>query len=230
MNERLHLLWHRFAERIDALSTRERGLVFVAVMVLLLFAANTLLFTPLRTQQKRLEQDLKDRQTQSQALEKQMQLLLESSTRDPDAENRARLEALRTRIKQMDEELGRLVAGFVSPRDMAKLVEQALKESRGLEFVKVENIPPRSLADEKSAPEAESAKAAPAPEVAVYKHGLRIEMKGGYREIVTYLRALEALPWKVFWGEVSLETEKYPVSRVTVVIYTLSRHRGWIGT
>jgi MSHA biogenesis protein MshJ len=225
---RLRLQWRRIADRIDALSTRERGLVFVAVMVSLLFAANAVLFTPLRTQQQQLERELQDKRAQAEAREKQMQIMIEGTTRDPDAENRARLEALRGRIRQMDEELGRLVAGFVTPQEMAKFVERALKESRGLEFVKVENIPPRSLAEDESTPETDAAK--PGSEVAVYKHGLRIEMKGGYREIVTYLRALEALPWKVFWGEVSLETEAYPVSRVTVVIYTLSRRRGWIGT
>lgn len=227
MNQ-LQLLWRRIADRVDALSTRERGMVFVAVMVLLIFAANTLLFTPLRAQQQRLERETKEKRIQAEALEKQMQIMVEGSARDPDAENRARLEAIRAQIKQMDEDLGRMVAGFVTPQDMAKLVEKALKESRGLEFVKVENIPPRSLAEDQSATDAD--KATPEPAVAAYKHGLRIEMKGGYREIVTYLRALEALPWKVFWGEVSLETETYPTSRVTVVIYTLSRRRGWIGT
>jgi hypothetical protein len=28
---------------------------------------------------------------------------------------------------------------------------------------------------------------------------------------------------------VTLQTEKYPVSRVSLLIYTLSTHQGWIG-
>jgi MSHA biogenesis protein MshJ len=215
-------------ERVDALSVRERGLVFVGVLGLLLFVANAILFAPLRSEQQRLERDVREKRTQSQTLEKQLQALTEGIARDPDAENRARLEALRARIRQMDEDLGRLVAGFVTPREMAKLVEEALKRNRGLEFVKVENIPPGPVTD--AAASGGDAQPAEAPEAAVYKHGLRIEMKGSYRDIVGYLRSLEALPWKVFWGEVALETEVYPVSRVTVVIYTLSRRRGWIGT
>jgi MSHA biogenesis protein MshJ len=229
MSERLRLALRQVSERVDALSMRERAMVFVAVLVALLFTANAFLFAPVRAQQRLLEHSIADKRTQAQALEKQMQLMLDSMTRDPDAENRARLEALRAQISQMDEELGRLVAGFVSPREMAKFVEEALRKSRGLEFVKVENIPPRSLAEEGGTSAADAGKTPP-PDVGVYQHGLRIEMKGSYPEIVAYLRALEALPWKVFWGEVSLETETYPVSRVTVVIYTLSRSRGWIGT
>jgi MSHA biogenesis protein MshJ len=58
---------------------------------------------------------------------------------------------------------------------------------------------------------------------------MRVELKGRYFDIVEYLKALEGLPWKVFWGEVSLESDKYPISKVSLVIYTLSRYPGWIG-
>ena len=65
--------------------------------------------------------------------------------------------------------------------------------------------------------------------VKIYRHGMRVEFKGRYFDIVKYLQSLEGLPWKVFWGEVSLETDEYPVSKVSLVIYTLSRYPGWIG-
>lgn len=234
MMESLQRVLRPLIERIDALSLRERGFVFVGVLALLLFAVNALLFAPLRVEQQSLERSAREKRTESQTLEKQLQLLTEGIARDPDAENRTRLEGLRARIRQMDEDLGRLVAGFVTPREMAKLVEEALKRNRGLEFVKVENIPPGPVTAGHGAPAADAANAETpkkeTAEAAVYKHGLRIEMKGSYRDIVGYLRSLEALQWKVFWGEVALQTEVYPVSRVTVVIYTLSRRRGWIGT
>ena len=63
----------------------------------------------------------------------------------------------------------------------------------------------------------------------VYKHGMRVELRGGYMDILRYLKSLEALPWKVFWGQAVLKTEKYPDSRLDLLIYTLSTHEGWIG-
>jgi MSHA biogenesis protein MshJ len=57
---------------------------------------------------------------------------------------------------------------------------------------------------------------------------MRIELKGSYLDILGYLHALEALPWKVFWGQATLQTEKYPVSHITLLIYTLSTREGWI--
>jgi MSHA biogenesis protein MshJ len=58
---------------------------------------------------------------------------------------------------------------------------------------------------------------------------MNIEIKGGYLDILRYLKSLEALPWKVFWGKVTLKTEKYPDSRASVLIYTLSTREAWIG-
>jgi MSHA biogenesis protein MshJ len=212
----------QLAARMDALSVRERGLIFVAVLAVLFVAAQSLLYAPLEREQATLEKSVQQKRTQVQALETQLQGMLDSLTGDPDAESRAKLEALRLRVQQAEEQLARKVAGFVSPREMASLVEQALRKNRGLEVVRVENLPP--------APLLETAKDEAASEKMVYRHGLRIEMRGRYLDSVSYLRALESLPWKVFWGEVTLESEKYPVSRVSVTIYTLSRHRGWIGT
>ncbi len=70
---------------------------------------------------------------------------------------------------------------------------------------------------------------APAGGIGLYRHGMRIQVKGNYLDIIRVLRSMEGLPWKVFWGEVSVKTEKYPQSHATVVIYTLNQDRAGIG-
>jgi MSHA biogenesis protein MshJ len=107
---------------------------------------------------------------------------------------------------------------------MAKLVQGMLAKNRKLKLLRVENLPPVAL-------EQGAADKTPAPssDVVIYKHGLRIELQGQYVDILRYLRALETMPWKVFWGEMRLETENHPNSRVSLVIYTLSPERAWIG-
>jgi MSHA biogenesis protein MshJ len=103
---------------------------------------------------------------------------------------------------------------------MARLIEQMLLKNRGLQVMRVESIP--------AAPLLEGGTEG-ATDTMVYKHGMHIEIKGGYLDILRYLKSLEALPWKVFWGKVTLKTEKYPDSRVSLLIYTLSTHEAWIG-
>lgn len=221
------------AARIDALSLRERALLFAVVLGVLLFVALQLVFPPLAAQQKRLEGELKTKREQVRLVYTQTEQLATERGRDRDALNRARIAELKASLKAVDGGSGARSRGFVSPREMAPLVRQVLGRHGGLEVVRVENLAPVALGE--APPEKAGAAAArPAAERAagrppVYKHGLRVEVKGGFADLVRYLQALEGLEWGVLWGEVRLETEAYPVSRLTVVIYTLSTEQAWLG-
>jgi MSHA biogenesis protein MshJ len=213
-----------YADRIDALSVRERGMVFFAVVVVLYLIAYSVVFGPLRAEQARLEKELRDKLAQAQQADQQVGALFSADGKDVNAENRAKLAALSDRVRELDAQTDQMTAGVVPPKEMAKLIEQMLMRNKNLELVKLEALPPKPLdADAKPAADA------PTPGVTVYRHGMRVEFKGRYFDIVSYLKSLEGLPWKVYWGEVSLATDKYPVSTVSLVIYTLSRHPNWIG-
>jgi MSHA biogenesis protein MshJ len=149
------------------------------------------------------------------------------ASKDPGAANRARLAALQEQLGTIDAALAEKTAGLVSPQEMARLVEEILKQNRKLQLVKIESLAPAPLGESKKQEQAKPAVAE--PEYVIYRHGTRIELKGRYLDIVDYLKTLEQLPWKVFWGEAVLETDQYPVSTFTLVLYTLSLREGWIG-
>ena len=209
-----------FANRIDAMSLRERALIFITLLVALYFLAVNVLFGPLNAERERLQQQVNQKRQETQALEVQVQALV-GSGEHPDAARRKKLEALQENLKAMDSELVRVTSGLVTPQEMARLVEQMLLKNRGLQVMKVESIPATPLLN--------VVENAVNPGPMVYKHGMNIEIKGGYLDILRYLQSLETLPWKVFWGKVTLKTEKYPDSRASVLIYTLSTREAWIG-
>lgn len=213
------------ADRIDALSLRERGLVFFAVVVVLYLIAYNVVFGPLRVEQARLEKDLHTKRQQVLVLDQKVSGMLSQAGKDVNAENREKLVTLKAQVQALDAEMDQMTAGVVTPKEMAKLVEQMLVRNKHLQLVKLEALPPQPISGESKSDPGDSA----TPGVTIYRHGMRVEFKGRYFDIVNYLKSLESLPWKVFWGEVSLKTDKYPVSKVTLVIYTLSRHPGWIG-
>lgn len=214
------------AERIDALTLRERGIIFVTVLVLLYFMASSLVFGPLRSQQQRLESELKIKREQVATLNAQVQKIVHNATRDPDKENAEKLKSLRERLGLVDPRLAGVTQSLVSPRDMARFVEQVLTRNRALQVIKVESLEPAPMDGQPAAGKG----SAPATVASgVHRHGMRIEVRGRYADLVNYLRALEAMPWKVFWGQVTLVSEESPMSRLTLVIYTVSLHQGWIG-
>lgn len=208
-----------YATRIDAMSIRERALIFTTLLVALYLLAVNILFGPLNVEKDKLQLQLTQKRQETQALEAQIQALV--ATGDESAK-RNKVAALQENLKTMNTELSRVTAGLVPPKEMARLIEQMLLKNRGLQVMKVESLPATPLLEAGTASGIVSG-------AMVYKHGMQIELKGGYLDILRYLKSLEALPWKVFWGKVTLKTEKYPDSRVSLLIYTLSTHEAWIG-
>lgn len=209
-------------ERIDALTLRERGIVFVGIMAVLYTVAANMLFPPLFSEQTRLQQQLKSKRDQLRTFDAQIQAALAKETQDPNAPLRAKLAELEKRNKELDQAMAIVMARLVSPKDMVRLVEDILRKNRKLELVRIESLPAEALGSDTG--QAKSAREG----LMAYRHGMRIEIKGQYLDILAYLHSLENMPWKVYWGQVSLQVEKYPVSKVTLQIYTLSTHESWI--
>jgi len=233
MKDRLRIEMRKVMDRVDELSLRERGIIFLAVLAVMYVTATQLVIYPLAAQRARLEQELRQKHSETQSAERQIQVILTGESLEADAAKRARLESLREQLKSIDTDLGKNTSGLVTPKEMARLVEQFLAAKRGLDVVRVESLPPEVLIGEslKAAVTGASAQGASLDSGGlVYKHGLRMEFRGPYLDMLTYLNGLEALPWKVFWGNVSLQADTYPISRLTVVIYTLSTREAWIGT
>jgi MSHA biogenesis protein MshJ len=208
-----------YATRIDAMSIRERALIFITLLVALYLLAVNVLFGPVNAVKDRLQQQVSQKRQETQALEAQIQTLLAAGD---DTVKRNKLATLQENLKTMDAELVRVTAGLVPPKEMARLIEQMLLKNRGLQVMKMESLPATPLLEASTASGIVSG-------TMVYKHGMQIKLKGGYLDILRYLKTLEGLPWKVFWGKVSLKTDKYPDSEVSLLIYTLSTHEAWIG-
>ena len=229
MNEDLKKRFLEIEERINTRSIRERGLIFLAFIAVVTVLAVNLLFVPANIEKTRLEVQLKTKTRQFIQMESQIHLLLQAQSRDPDSTNRVRLKQLKVEIRKLNTNLQRFTKGLVSPREMARLVEQVLLQNRRLKVVKLENLPATSLLSNTNSANAANKGGAAQSADLVYKHGMRIQLDGRYIDIMNYLKSLEKMRWKVFWGEVKVSSEQYPISRLTLVIYTLSLHQGWIG-
>lgn len=214
-------------ERIDAMSLRERALVFAGILGLLLVFAINYLFPPLQAQQKQLQSELKVKRDQIQLLYAQMEGTARSMQRDTEADQRARIADLKQKLLAIEGPTAPGAQQLVTPREMVRLVRELLTRNQALQLVRLENLPATVL----TAPGLDAAVVNPTSTAAgqIYRHGLKIKVRGSYRDIARYVSALESLQWRVFWGDISLETRAYPMSELTLVLYTLSPNAEWIG-
>jgi len=218
--------YDQLSERIDRLSLRERAFVFVAMLAMLYLIAVSLLWQPLDARAKRLKTAVNAKQQQVKMLHTELQAM----GIDTRGNQKKRLVVLEKQLKQMDKALAGKTSGLVSPKEMARLVEDVLRKNRKLQLLSIKSLPPEPMIGSVTGDKTNQRVVNVAADSLIYRHGLQVTLKGRYADIVSYLKQLETTKWKVFWGQIQLSTEKHPVSELTLVMHTLSFEKGWIGT
>lgn len=231
--------WQKIVLRVDALSLRERAMVFVAAASILILLINTVLLDPQVAKQKLFAEQLKQGQAQIATIQAEIEQMAKGQATDPDAANRVRLEQLTQQSNRMNGELLDMQKGLVSPDNMAVLLEDILKRNGRLELISMKSLPVSNL-NEPAPGDANNAasNAASKPGVvpaenaaaigAIYKHGVEIEVQGTYLDMLSYMAELEAMPWQLFWGKAKLDVNDYPKSTLTLTFFTLSLDKKWL--
>lgn len=208
---------------IDSLTLRERGILFLVVIVVLYFLCDTLLLAPQERSQKALLDEVNTLRQEISQLEQQSLEVINRYNVDPNAEEQQLLTQLQQNGSQLEQQITAAVNGMIPPQEMAKALESVLKEQKQLTFVRIENLGATPLLS------AEPDGKVQAGDIAIYKHTMRLELEGDYHHTLAYLQALEALPWRFHWESVKLNMLDYPRAQVVITVNTLSLSEGWIG-
>ncbi|HZV65464.1 MAG TPA: hypothetical protein VFG03_11220 [Telluria sp.] len=220
-------LYLTLSARIDALTLRERGMVFGAGAAAIVFVGYHLMLSPLFAKQAGLRTQIAQQQNNIGGIDAEITQKLQAFAADPDASGRARLAAIKTDIEAMGNGLRTMQKGLVAPDRIVPLLELILKSNGRLRLLSMKTLPVSSLNDAaaKAAPDA-----APIvkPSELLYRHGVELSVRGNYLDMVNYMSALEAMPTQLFWGKAQLEVEEYPNARLTLTLYTLSLDRKWM--
>jgi MSHA biogenesis protein MshJ len=241
----MNAYWQKFVLRIDALSLRERLIIFVMAVLVVITLVNSLLLESQFTKQKQILQRIRQEQSRIAGLQAEIQQILKSHDADPDRDNRTRLVQLTQQARQIQGSLRDMQKGLIAPDKITVVLEDILRRNGRLRLVSLKTLPVANLTEqaaEENKMSAEKVAGAlanaglsadgqtqkkPAAE-AIYKHGVEITVQGGYPDIVNYLAALESMPWQLFWGGANLAVEEYPRTTLTLTLYTLSLDRKWL--
>ena len=208
-------------ERFDALAVRERAMIFGAAVVVVYFTWQSLLMNPLLARGKQAEQRLVTAREHMAAIDQAGA----AATDDPLVVAARRNLALKGRLGELEGELQTVAQGYVAPERVADLLREILTRQQGLMLVSLANLPVESLSQ---APSAKGDQTIAADDRGPFLHPVEMVVEGDYPSIVAYLRALEALPWRIHWQRLDLKVGNYPVSRVRIVIGALSLSREWM--
>jgi len=227
-------LLKKWATAFDALSLRERLMVFGAGAAAILFVFYFMSLNPLLAKHAALEASIAQKQSLLTATNKEIELTMLAHATDPDKEARARLLALQTETASLAQALREKQHGLVAPERMVTLLEHLLRRHAGLRLVSLKTLPGSAVgadqaetANGDAAAKADAAKA-PAPAPLLHQHGVEVVLQGSYADMVQYMQALQAMPTRVFWGAAHLDAASYPNATLTLTLHTLSMDDTWI--
>jgi MSHA biogenesis protein MshJ len=208
--------------RIDELSLRERGILFLILVFLVYMVWDAMLVAPQEKSQKKLLSEISTIRTEISTMEQQKLEIINRHRVDPNAVELRKLQQLNETGQQIEEQIKEAVKGLIEPQEMARALERVLKGQHQLSFVRIENLGATPLLDIEPTEGDVSG-------VGIFKHTMRIELEGSFHHARDYLQALEQLPWRFHWQSVELTMIDYPVARVVITVNTLSLNEGWIG-
>jgi MSHA biogenesis protein MshJ len=222
--------WERVRTAIDDMSLRERAMIFVAAVFVVISLMKVILLDPLLAKQKMLSTQVVQQQEKMKELQAQMQNLLQAKRDDEHSPLRDRLAQLKQQLQEQDGYLQSRRDRLIEPNKMADLLKQVLNKNGRLQLVELKTLPVSLLIEKPQAAAANSpdGQKQPSSQKQIFKHGVRITVRGGYLDLMRYVTALEQMPAQMFWGEASLSVEKYPDAVFTLIVYTLSLDKTWL--
>ncbi|MBC3875271.1 hypothetical protein [Undibacterium flavidum] len=245
--------------KIDALSVRERGILFALCTVGVLLLGFILFIEPQIKLQQIVKKQHESNLAQVSLLQTEIDQLSKALKIDPDIELKLKINEAKVRLVLMDKDLLSLKKNLVQPEKMDGLLQELLKRNRRLQLTSMKSLPVVNLLEmsNKGAVDLASVVAAmvtnptanPAAnpgvnqttpkdsaannslnqdERSIYKHEVELELEGNYLDMLEYIKALEAMPERVYWSRSTLKVLEYPKSSMTLRLFTLSLEKKWL--
>ncbi|MHA6492100.1 type II secretion system protein GspM [Pseudomonas borbori] len=150
---------------------------------------------------------------------------------DPNQQYRSALLAAATNREELIRQIDENTAALVTPEKMRAVLEDLLRAQPSLRLIGLNSYSePVELRGVPSASTAADETPAVAP-VTLYRHGVRLQLEGGYFDLLTYLQAIQGTEWTLNWDSLDYQVgEAGPArAKISLQLYTLSRQAGWVG-
>ena len=229
--------WEKLARRINQLSLRERGIIFIMIMVIVVAFFNLALLDPLSAKENTLSQKSLQMRGEIQLLQTETLVLIKAwaDNPDPNVSLQSRLMAIKKQLNKMNVLLQGKQQQFISPLEIPQVLKAILLQNNKLQLVSLSNFPTKPLIDSILTDETQladqsgsSVQVQPDAELQIFKHGVEIVVEGEYFDLLAYLDKLEKMPLQMFWDRVSLDANEYPYAVLTLTVYTLSLDKTWL--
>jgi MSHA biogenesis protein MshJ len=188
-------------------------ITFVAILFAIKQGIFTLTgFDDLEGLDKKLNQEVSARESLLSALELAKDPKKEQKTlqiQQQLKQSALQLELVNRQLEQMNDVL-------VSPDRISTLLTKLLKGFSNIQLLSIAKLPIEPMLNTQGV-------------VFMYRHKVEVVLESDYRSLAAWLQQLEQQQDRIYWYELEILSTEYPKNKITLIIYTLSEKKGWLG-
>lgn len=215
MNE----FWLSLEERFGEMSAREKVLIALCGLVVVIMLLFTLVLEPKLNEIISNERQLSNLKQANQKIEIDTLRIQAQLKKDPNAEIDRAISNLLTESQHLSMQLAEIIEHLITPSQMAELLENVLEQQSGIHLLSLQTLPSEPITEDKEASQYSG----------YYVHPVRMELTGDYFSIANYLNKLESLSASYYWRSFSYKVEEYPKAKLVLEVYTLGSREEFIG-
>jgi MSHA biogenesis protein MshJ len=226
--------WENISVKVDAMSKRERVMIFAAAVVVVLTLINSLLLEPLFIGQRELRGQMVQQKVSLAELQEQIAVVVQENSPNSNSPLRIQLNRVRQELEEGNAFLKSNRDHLVQPEKMAAHLRQLLGRNSRLQLLELQTLAVAPLIKEVAEKSSDPSGIVPPPptqtalDKQVFKHGVQLTVRGSYLDLLKYLGDLEKLPQQMYWAKAQMNVVKYPAAELTLVLYTLSLDKAWL--
>lgn len=223
---------NKWLQRWLALAERERWLAYGVGLSVLGMVYVLLIGDPLSARLSQQQSSWQEAQARELTAANALQDLQQRLAADPNLPYRSALLTASASREALIQQIDHYTAELVTPQKMQTVLQELLRKQPQLSVLAMSSFSePVQLPAVEPLPAPSSAAQAPPPAVTLYRHGLELQLEGGYFDLLNYLQAVQASGWQLNWDSLDYQVgEAGPTkARIRLKLYTLSRYAGWVG-
>ncbi len=205
--------------KIDAFSLRERLLLILTLLAMIIGLWYVSLYQPLIAAARRDTQRMHDVRQRFTVTSAKVQSLAMHFREPPNELARSELARMRAQIQVTDHTVQGLTVGLIAPDRMAGVLRTLLATNKQLSLVRIVSLPPTLLIKPSKGKKI----------VPIYAHGLKIQFIGSFGSTLAYLQSVQKQHWNLYWDGLELHTHDYPRLSVTLRVHSLGVSQAWLG-
>ncbi len=210
----------QYADKINALSLRERAIITLSVLIAMVFLWWNFYLDPVQKQTDSVKQGNELLANEIESLQVAMQSIQQRIQQGVNKSEAEKLELLKAELDQINEVLEQKTLALIEPDEMFELMQELIFSESKLKLTELKRQQVKPLFEAQETDEGQPK---------IYRHSIQMSFEGKYQDVLNYVISLENLEWKLLWDRITLKTTEYPMMRVDIEISTLSDNQHWVG-